>query len=136
MMLVKKSVASEVVEEKSWMRDTASGTSTASSGVKPREQVFLEKTKPPKFDGDDCEFPEFRRKWTSLVTNANFPEETEIDKLRDSIPKEAKAMLYGVTKLSEAWDILAKRYGDEMVIGQKLKNQLKSIQFYTGQSLL
>ena len=117
MMLVKKSVASEVVEEKSWMRDTASGTSTASSGVKPREQVFLEKTKPPKVDGDDCEFPEFRRKWTSLVTNANFPEETEIDKLRDSIPKEAKAMLYGVTKLSEAWDIMVK-------IGQKVKNQL------------
>ena len=38
-----------------------------------------------------------------------------------------------MTKLVEAWDILTKRYGDEMVISQKLKNQLKTIKC-TGKS--
>ena len=37
-------------------------------------------------------------------------------------------LLYGVTKLEDAWDILKQRYGDEMLISKKLKGQLKSIQ--------
>ena len=56
---------------------------------KPREQVFLEKTKPPKFNGDDVDYPEFYRKWNSQVHKANLPEETELDKLRDAVPKTA-----------------------------------------------
>lgn len=130
MLLVKKSVA-KVVEEKPDLQHTHSGSST--SGGRPREQVFLEETKPPRFDGDDLEFPEFMRKWDSQVTKANLPEETELDKLRDAIPRDAKEQLYGVTKLEEAWNILTKRFGDEMVISQKLKNQLKGVQC-TGKS--
>ena len=95
---------------------------------KPKEQVYLEKTKPPKFNGDDLEFAEFKRKWMSQVHKANLPEESELDKLRDNIPKEAKDQLYAVEKLDEAWKILSQRYGDKLVIGKKLKNQLKSIQ--------
>ena len=95
---------------------------------KPKEQVYLEKTKPPKFNGDDLEFAEFKRKWMSQVHKANLPEESELDKLRDNIPREAKDQLYAVEKLDEAWKILSQRYGDKMVIGKKLKNQLKSIQ--------
>ena len=98
------------------------------SHQKPKEQVFLEKTRPPKFNGDDVEFPEFFRKWNSQVHKANLPEETELDKLRDAIPKTAKDQLYGVTKLDEAWNILKIRFGDEMLISKKLKSQLKSIQ--------
>merc|ERR1712082_420313 len=95
---------------------------------KPKEQVFLEKTKPPKFNGDVLEFAEFKRKWMAQVNKANLPEESELDKLRDNIPKEAKDQLYAVEKLDEAWKILSQRYGDKMVIGRKLKNQLKFIQ--------
>ena len=95
---------------------------------KPREQVFLEKTRPPKFNGDDVDYPEFYRKWNSQVHKANLPKETELDKLRYAVPKTAKDQLYGVTKLEDAWDILKKRYGDEMLISKKLKGQLKSIQ--------
>ena len=35
----------------------------------------------PKFDGDELDFPEFIRKNTTLVTNANLPEESKLDKL-------------------------------------------------------
>ena len=82
----------------------------------------------PKFNGDDLEFAEFKRKWAAQVNKANLPEESELDKLRDAIPKEAKDQLYGVDKLDEAWKILSQRYGDKLIIGKKLKSQLKSIQ--------
>ena len=95
---------------------------------KPREQVYLEKTKPPRFNGEDVDFPEFRRKWTSQVTKANLPTETEIDKLKDNLPKDAKEQLFGVKTLEEAWSILTKRFGDPMLISRKLKAQLKNIQ--------
>ena len=94
----------------------------------PREQVFLEKSKPPKFNGEDIDFPEFKRKWTAIVTKANLPVETELDKLRDNIPRDAKEQLYGVKSLDEAWKILSSRYGDPMLIGRKLKAQLKGVQ--------
>ena len=40
------------------------------------------------------------------MSKAFLPEETELDKLRDAIPKDAKDQIYGVTKLVEAWDII------------------------------
>ena len=91
-------------------------------GSRPREQVFLETSKPPKFSGDDLDFAEFKRKWHSQVTKAYLPEETELDKLREAVPKEARDQLYGVVKLSEAWAILSKRYGDKFLISKKLKS--------------
>ena len=63
-----------------------------------------------------------------MVTKANLPEETELDKLRDNIPKEAKEQLFGVKSLSDAWKILSTRYGDSMIISRKLKLQLKNIE--------
>ena len=107
---------------------TADDLSSLSLGHRPREQVYLEKTKPPKFNGDELEFPEFKRKWLSQVNKANLPEETELDKLRDAVPKDAKDQLYGVTALSNAWEILEKRYGDKLLISKKLKTQLKGVQ--------
>merc|ERR1711867_201925 len=104
-------------------------TATSSKdNEKPKEQVFLEKTKPPKFNGDVLEFAEFKRKWMAQVNKANLPEESELDKLRDNIPKEAKDQLYAVEKLDEARRILTERYGDEPSTSKKLKGQLKNIQ--------
>ena len=68
---------------------TTSGTSTPASSAR-KEQVYLEKSKPPRFRGDEVEFPEFKRKWLSIVSKANLPEESEIDKLRDSLPADSK----------------------------------------------
>ena len=63
-----------------------------------------------------------------MVTKANLSEETELDKLRDNIPKEAMEQLFGVKSLSESWKILYTRYGDSMIISRKLKLQLKNIE--------
>ena len=126
MMLLVKKVKPVTEESKSQVDVTTPGADVARD--KHREQVYLEKTKPPKFNGDDLEFAEFKRKWASQVNKANLPEESELDKLRDAIPKEAKDQLYGVDKLDEAWKILSQRYGDKLIIGKKLKSQLKSIQ--------
>ena len=115
------------VESKPVLTNSTVSKSTKSD-AKPREQVYLEKTKPPRFNGEDIDFPEFRRKWTSQVTQACLPVETELDKLRDNIPKDAKEQLFGVDKLEDAWTILTKRYGDPMLISRKLKAQLKNIE--------
>ena len=123
MLLARKSMPKEE-EAKPSLGDKL----VAASVDRPREQVFLEKTKPPRFNGDDLDFPEFKRKWASQVSKANLPVETELDKLRDAIPKDAKDQLYGVTLLEEAWNILSKRYGDKLLISKKLKNQLKNVQ--------
>ena len=104
---------------------TSSSQVPSTSG---RVQVHLEKSKPPKFQGDETDYPEFKRKWESIVAKANLPEESEVDKLRDSIPRDAADQLYGVTKKSKAWEILDKRFGDPKIISMKLKSQLKSIQ--------
>ena len=82
---------------------------------------------PPQFKVEIVEFPEFRRKWLALVHPANLPEEAELDKLRDAIPKSAKDQLYGCKNMVEAWAILDKRYGNPELIAKKLKDQLKNI---------
>ena len=92
-----------------------------------KEQVYLEKSKPPRYRGDEVEYPEFRRKWLSIVSKANLPEESEVDKLRDSLPNDAKDQLYGVTTMAKCWEILDKRFGDPRIISMKLKSQLKNI---------
>ena len=102
--------------------------SSSRSGSKS-ESVHLKKVDPPKFSGDEIDFPEFTRKWLAVVGPANLPEEAEVDRLRDSLPKDAKEMLTGVSKVSKAWDILGKRYGDKDLIATKLKNELKGLTF-------
>ena len=99
MMLVRK-VKPVIGEVKPHMNVTSIGNEV--NGNKPREHVHLEKTKPPKFNGDDLEFGEFKRKWDAQVHKANLPEESELDKLKDAVPKDAKDQLYGVEKLDEA----------------------------------
>ena len=40
--------------------------------------------------------------WESQVAKAYLPEETELDKLRDAVPRDAKDQLYGVVNLKDA----------------------------------
>ena len=126
--LAKKSEVKITEEAKfSLSPDATADMSTPMTVPRRNEQVFLEKTKPPRFDGSELEFPEFQRKWKAQVNKAGLPEETELDKLRDSLPKQGKDMLYGVTTLEEAWKILGHRFGNKDLISKKLKEQLKNI---------
>ena len=132
LLLVKKMIIStELAEAKlstTLVGSEPSNNPEITAALRPKEQVFLEKTKPPKFSGDDVDFPEFKRKWLAQVNKANLPEESELDKLREFIPKYAKDQLYGVNTLTEAWSILTKRFGNEQLISKKLKSQLKNVQ--------
>ena len=58
---------------------------------------------------------------------ARLPEEAEVDRLKDSLPKDAREMLTGVNKTAKAWEILKKRFGDVDLIATKLKNELKCL---------
>ena len=91
------------------------------------EKVLLEKSKPPKFNGDIIEYPEFKRKWKALVESAKLPTEAELDKLKDAVPKTAKDQLYGCNEIKEAWSILDKRFGNNELLAKKLKDKLKNI---------
>ena len=57
------------------------------------EAIYLKKTDPPSFSGREEDYPEFYRKWAAIVSPARLPEEAEIDRLREAIPKEAEEML-------------------------------------------
>ena len=62
------------------VEDSPSPSATVSTGARAvKEQVYLEKSKPPRFRGDEVEYPEFRRKWLSIVSKANLPEESKVD---------------------------------------------------------
>ena len=91
------------------------------------EVVHLKKVDPPSFSGKEEDFPEFHRKWLAIVGPARLPAEAEIDRLREALPIDARYMLTGVLAVSNAWDILKKRFGDEDLIAIKLKNELKSL---------
>ena len=112
--------------------DKARAHEISSSGIMtkelaPKEIVHIEKSKPPRFKGEEIEYPDFKRKWQSIVSKARLPEETELDKLKDNLPPEAKDQIYGVKTMSKAWEILDKRWGDPKMIASKLKTQLKNV---------
>ena len=92
-----------------------------------KEQTYLKKCDPPKWGGDPVEFAEFSRKWKAQVHTAKLPEETELDRLRESIPVQASKALYGEKSVDKAWKVLESLYGDKDLIANKLKSQLKNI---------
>ena len=92
-----------------------------------KEQTFLKKTDPPKWGGDPVEFADFVRKWKSQVSKANLPAESELDRLRESVPAQASKALFGENDMTGAWKILEGLYGDKDLIANMLKNQLKGI---------
>ena len=106
---------------------SSSNSSTARPASFRSETVHLKKVDPPTFSGDEVDFPEFHRKWLAVVGPAHLPEEAEVDRLRDALPKDVKEMLTGVHKRDKAWDILTKRFGDKDLIATTLKNQLKNL---------
>ena len=104
---------------------TSSNHSSAPSERK--EQTFLRKTDPPKWDGDPVNFADFMRKWKAQVSTANLPSESELDRLRDNVPVQAAKALFGESDMAKAWKLLEGLYGDKDLIANKLKSQLKNI---------
>ena len=67
-MLLLKKVVGVKLEDKNNTTGAAVVTEDMESmwlGYKAREQVYLEKTKPPKFFGNEDDFQEFKKKWMS-----------------------------------------------------------------------
>ena len=117
----------QVIAEKTSFAQAGSSSRQDGVGHVKGGAVHLKKMEAPKFSGEETDFPEFHRKWLAVVAPANLPEEAEVDRLRDALPKEAKDMLTGVNKIAKAWDILTKRFGDKDLIATKLKNELKGL---------
>ena len=109
------------------IKDSSPSHSSHSSTGERKEQTFLKKTDPPKWEGDPVFFADFMRKWKSQVSPANLPAESELDRLRESIPVQASKALFGEKEMSKAWKILESLYGDKDLIANKLKTQLKTI---------
>ena len=106
---------------------TESKPSLSTSVHEKKEQTFLKKTEPPKWGGDPVEFADFARKWKSQVSKANLPAESELDRLRESVPAQASKALFGESDMNKAWRILEGLYGDKDLIANMLKKQLKGI---------
>ena len=106
-----------------------SSPANTSTSIPKRESIHLKKVDPPSFSGQEVDYPDFYRKWNAIVGPAYLPDEAEIDRLRDALPVNVKDMLVGVTKMSKAWEILNKRFGDKDLIATKLKAELKSLSF-------
>ena len=62
-----------------------------------------------------------RRKKSTL------PQESQLDRLRDNIPRQAAKALFGVCEMTKAWKLLESLYGDKNLIANKLKSQLKNL---------
>ena len=118
----------QVIAEKT----SHSGNTAPERNLSKSDAIHLKKADPPTFSGREEDYLEFHRKWLAVVGPAHLPEEAEIDRLREALPKDAEEMLIGVTKLSAAWSILKKRYGDEDLIIVKLKNELKALSIPVG----
>ena len=82
---------------------------------RPNRRVFLERTKLPIFSGKVEEWPDFAKQWKELTKDEGFPDVIALSKLRDCIPMEGKELLVGVESLTEAWERLARRFGDRKI---------------------
>ena len=91
------------------------------------EQSYLKKMEPPKFEGDELKYPDFKRKWLASVSKAHLSPESELDRLRDNVPDQASKMLFGEVTMAGAWGILDKLFGNPAIIANKLKTQLKGM---------
>ena len=98
-----------------------------SSGHSGHSHTYLKKQDPPQFNGDILDYPEFVRRWGSQVHSEKLEEQSELDRLRDNIPNDAKKMLTGEKSLVGAWKILTKLYGNKTMLANKLKAKLKNI---------
>ena len=127
-MSVQRSKLAEIssqIAEKSEKKPVTAAYSVEQKSSK--DQTFLKKIDPPKFDGEEISYPDFKRKWIANVSKSNLSPESELDRLRDNVPPQAAKMLFGEVTMAGAWSIMDNLYGNKTIIANKLKTQLKTI---------
>ena len=112
-----------------WFQEVASKMTTirsrlARSGTVPSVPVstpahscqrrggFLERVKLPTFSGSVEDFGEFKTQFQELCQGEGFTGVIELAQLRQKLPKDAVAMLRGLTTPDEAWARLDETYGN------------------------
>ena len=77
-----------------------------------RRGGFLERVKLPTFSGSVEDFGEFKTQFQELCRGESFTGVVELAQLRQKLPKDAIAMLRGLTTPDEAWARLDETYGN------------------------
>ena len=77
-----------------------------------RRGGFLERVKLPVFSGSVEDFGEFKTQFQELCRGESFTGVVELAQLRQKLPKDAAALLTGLTTPDEAWDRLDETYGN------------------------
>ena len=77
-----------------------------------RRGGFLERVKLPTFSGSVEDFGEFKTQFQELCQGEGFTGVIELAQLRQKLPKDAVAMLRGLTTPDEAWARLDETYGN------------------------
>ena len=77
-----------------------------------RRGGFLERVKLPTFSGSVEDFGEFKTQFQELCQGEGFTGVIELAQLRQKLPKDAIAMLRGLTTPDEAWARLEETYGN------------------------
>ena len=87
----------------------------------------LERLKYPKFSGKMADYPTWKEDWNLLV-HAKLSEPTEILKLRESVPEEARVELVTMRTLLEVWQFLDLEYGQVDKLAEEQINFLHTFQ--------
>ena len=90
-------------------------------------KFLLRNRQEPSFNGDELEYTEWKKKWTSIVSVIKAPPSYELDLMKENIPEEGKKRLYNCESLTQAWNILDSVFQDENLIAQKLKCKLRNV---------
>ena len=84
----------------------------SSSGSCPRRGGFLERVKLPQFSGSVEDYGEFKTQFQELCKGESYTEVIELAQLRQKLPKDALAILCGLSDLKTAWARLDESYGN------------------------
>ena len=88
------------------------GVSSSEPHSCQRRGGFLEQVKLPTFSGSVEDFGEFRTQFQELCRGENFTGVIELAQLRQKLPRDAVAMLRGLSTPDEAWARLEETYGN------------------------
>lgn len=97
-----------------------------STGAK-RSQINFQRMEMPKFSGNMEEYPEFKRKWTTLVGEAMLAPAVEVERLKDTLNQDARRAVTAIHTLPSIWKKLHTRYGNKGMIAEGIKRGLKTI---------
>ena len=80
-----------------------------------RRGGFLERVKLPSFSGSVEDYGEFRAQFIVLCRGENYTDVIELAQLSQKLPKEAAALLVGLTSPAVVWSRLDKTYRNKEV---------------------